>query len=98
MHTPQDGDILFLWVKNAISAVSNGAYPIYVPFSSAGENAYPTCKILYHGQSAGTPKIWATATALSAGFYMFVYREDVADSNSQTTGGWIFLYRNVSTS
>ncbi|MBP3420496.1 MAG: hypothetical protein J6K74_07905 [Marinifilaceae bacterium] len=95
-HSPQNGDLLFLWLKNSVSPVTSG-YPVYIPSTSSGENSFAQCIHLYHGQSAGTPKEWANSTSLNAGFYLFVYCTAIQGSNATTAGGWVFLYRNVST-
>ena len=97
-HAPQNGDTLFLWVKNTIAS-SSTAYPFCIPYGTAGESDNSKCIPLYHGQNSGTPKEWLGSTALSAGFYMFVFRSDVRGTSTAitTNGGWVFLYRNVST-
>lgn len=97
-YAPQNGDTLFLWVKNAVAS-STTAYPFCIPYGTAGESDNSKCIPLYHGQNTGTPKEWLGSTALSAGFYMFVFRSDVRGTSTAitTNGGWVFLYRNVST-
>ena len=98
--TPMDGDILHLWVPTSIAA-SSTSYPVFIAPSSSAENSRTNAHVLYHGQSAGEGVYWKNTTALTNGFYAFVWRSDITDSNLDSAvsgkGGWVFLYRNTST-
>lgn len=83
-----DGDTIIMQVPNTLTSTST--YPVYLQLDATEGIVTGNIVKIIKAQNAGTPVEWKGTTALTAGYYHFVY--------SEGAGGLIFMYRNVATS
>ena len=71
--TLQDGDTIIMQVPNTLTSTSG--YPVYLRLDTTQGNVAGNLVKIIKGQNAGNPVEWKGTTALTAGYYHFVYSE-----------------------